>query len=117
MLPRYATQILLARQHRGVRPDRPVIVSFVGDTGFDGPHVFPDPGVEYDWRFLFDLPAIVAVKPGIDCLPALRGVFAEARLYPTLVDVELQSAASVIDSRLRLLPFPRNSPGWKELFA
>lgn len=118
MLPRNAAGILIARQQRGLRPEGVIVVSFVGQTDFDCTHVLAYQGEEYDWRFLYDLPVMVVTKPGIDCLPAVRAIFDEAQLYPTLVDIERQRAASVIGNKpLRLWPFTRRSAAWKELFA
>lgn len=117
MLPGNAQPILDARLG-GMRPAKPIVVSYVGDTELDGPHVHARSGWRYDWRFLVDLPTIVVVKPGVEVRDALSEIFAVARLYPTLVDVECQNAASVIDNRpLRLWPFGRRGAAWQSLFA
>jgi len=119
MLPRNASQILLARQRDGMRPDLPVIVSFVGSLPeYENPKVFADPGVDYDWRFLFDLEVLIVVRPGIDCKAAIEAIFAVARLYPTLVDIERKSAASILETKpYSDWPITRRSAAWKELFA
>lgn len=116
MTPRGSDAILQARM-AGNRPADPVVVSFAGDTGWANPHVFAEPGVEYDWRFLVGLPVYIVVKPGIECREAIRAIYAQAELYPTLVDIEAQTAASVIDDKpLRLWPIYRAGSRWKDIF-
>lgn len=118
MLPRGGAPILIARTQRGERPHGVIVVSFVGETDLDCTHIYAEAGQEYDWRLLRDLPVLIATRPGIACLPAVREIFEHARPYPTLVDVELQQAASVIDNKpLRLWPMSRSGAAWKELFA
>lgn len=116
MTPRNSEPILQARM-RGERPADPVVVSFVGAIDWTNPQVFAEPGIEYDWRFLVDLPVYIVVKPGIECREAIRGIFRHCALYPTLVDIERQIAASVVDDKpLRLWPIYREGSRWKEIF-
>ena len=115
--PRNASSIVLGRD-RGVRPADPVVISFVGDTGWENPHVYADSGEVYDWSFLTNLHVFIVVKPGIDCHQTIRDVFAVAALYPTLVDIESETAASVIaDHPLRLWPMSRGFKHWTEIFS
>lgn len=116
MLPRNASPILIARQRDGRRPYLPIVVSFVGDIGWDNPQVFADAGVEYDWRFLHDLFVYIAVKPGLEVRDAIAAIFAESRPYPTLVDVVQKRAASVIAPR-RLWRWAPHAKDSKELFV
>lgn len=116
-LPRNANSIAIGRNH-GMRPRDPVIVSFAGDTGWPNPHVYADSGAVYDWTFLTALHVFIVVKPGIECQRAIRDIFAVAALYPTLVDIESQTAASVIDDHpLRLWNMSRGFKHWKEIFC
>jgi hypothetical protein len=116
-LPRNAQAIVRARLE-GSRPADPVVVSYVGDTGWRNPHVFADAGQRYDWRFLLDLEVLIVVAKGVDVRQALLDIFAVARLYPTLIDLEQRQAGSVIDAApLRVWPFTPRHPAWKELFA
>lgn len=95
MTPRNSEPILQARM-RGERPADPIVVSFVGAIDWENPQVFAEPGIEYDWRFLVDLPVYIVVKPGIECREAIRGIFRQCALYPTLVDIENKTSASVV---------------------
>ncbi len=99
-----------------MRPADPIVVSFVGSTEFDGLHVHPTAGDEFDWRFLAALPVLIVTKPGIDCRDSIRSIFAQAELYPTLADIETQVCGSVISPRDIWL-HGRTSESWKALFA
>lgn len=118
MIPRGAQLVIDARMQGG-QPRDPVIVSFVGSVPWTGNVVIhADPKGVYDWRFLRDLLVQIVVKPGVEARDNLFAIFEQARLYPTLIDLEKQQAASVLCAKpLRLLPFPKHHPGWQELFA
>lgn len=105
----------------GLKPEHPVIVSFVGTTGFDNPHAYADSGVRYDWRFVKGLAVQVFVKPGIDARDALERIFDEVDLvqaYPMLVDVERKQVAAVVENRpLSLWHVKAGGSMWKDFFA
>lgn len=119
-LPRNAQAIIDAREG-GMAPADAVIVSFIGHTGFENPHVYCDPGVEYDWRFLTKLATQIYVKPGIDARSAMKALFDEADLmqtYPMLVDDERQEVAFIVDNKpLKLWALKRESDIWKGIFG
>lgn len=99
-IPRNAWQIVRARES-GMRPAGMVLVSLIGDTPWPETTVYAEPGKRYDWAFLTGLPAAIVVRPGIDAMPTIRGVF-DVTLpyrggYPWLVDVEREQVSSVVD--------------------
>ncbi len=99
-----------------------VVVSFIGDTDYryDWPHVYADPGVDYDWRFARDLRTLIVVKPGIDVSKAMGAIFEEEILsgwYPTLLDAERQQVASIVENRpLKLWPVKKGGEVWRNYF-
>lgn len=96
-MPRNAQAIVSARSG-GLRPARPVAVSFVGDVPWDTPTVYADSGRHYDWSWARDLQAYIVMRPGIDIGPALRGLFDPyAFHYLGLVDIDKRAVAFVID--------------------
>lgn len=116
MLPRNAQGILDLRL-RGKRPADPLVVSFIGATDWPEPHVFCDPGVRYDWRFLLGLLVFVAVRPGLSVRDSLVDIFEVAKLYPMLVDFENEQIAAVIDNKpLRLWKMPPRGRYTRDLF-
>lgn len=126
-LPRNASSIVRGRE-RGVRPADPVVISFVGDTGWENPHVYADSGEVYDWSFLIGLRVLIVVKPGIECQQTIRDIFAACSVYrdrlgmfyPTLIDIESQTVASIFEVHpLRLFPENRSYQHrhWKEMFS
>jgi len=101
--------------------DESLIVSFVGQTKYANAHIFADSGVRYDWGFIADkVHAIIMVKPGIDASDAIRGIFDNSDpmlAYPTLVDVQAQHVACVIDGHpIRLWQTKRGSELWRQFF-
>lgn len=119
-LPRNAQAIVTMRAE-GWKPEDPVIVSYVGDTGFDNPHVYANSGEEYDWRFLKGLQVSIFVRPNVNAKHAMKALFAEADLmqgYPWLVDVELKHAACIIENNpIQLWHLIDGSDIWQEFFA
>lgn len=120
MLPRNAASILAARQG-GLKPAKPVVVSFVGSTPLDGPHVFADSGAVYDWTFLAGLRSIIVTRPGIDSLDAMRGLYRVCdplrEGYPVLIDCEREHLAYVVfDNPIRLWQASRDSELWASVF-
>ncbi len=118
-LPRNAQAILDLRAG-GMKPEHPVIVSFVGHTGFENPHVFVENGERCDWRFLHGLQAQIFVKPGVNAKHAMKAIFDEVDLmqsYPALVDVELKQLAFVVGNKpLKTWPVKSGTELWKEFF-
>ena len=117
-LPRNAQSILDVRL-RGLRPDAPVFVSYVGSLPVPNPTVYADSGQRYDWRFLRGLTVYIAVSAGIDASDAMRGAYAEMDSdYPTVIDYERQQLACVVMTMpLQLWQVQRHSQLWQEHFA
>lgn len=119
-LPRNARRIARARAE-GMRPVGMVLVSLIGDTPWPETTVYADPGKRYDWAFMRGLPAAIVVRPGMDAMPTIRGVFEESLPfgagYPWLVDVERQQLSSVVDiAPLKLWPTARGGHYWRGWF-
>lgn len=89
---------------QGYRPAKPVIVTFVGETPWDGEHVHCESGKSYDWAWSEDLPLMIVMAPGIDISDALRGCFWPTTMsLLTLVDIENERVSHVLD----LIPKPK----------
>lgn len=102
-MPDEAWRIASVRK-QGYRPAGSVIVSYVGETDWQGQHVHCISGKHYDWAWSRDLSIVIAMVPGCDISDALRGCFWPlAPEFLTLIDVENQRVSHVID----LLPKPR----------
>lgn len=102
-LPPGARQIVEARQS-GHKPELGVVVSFVGSTDLDGPHVYPRSGEVYDWRFLRDLQVSIVVKRGVDAADAMRKIFAETMPttgYPWILDLEAKHVSYLHNTKPR----------------
>jgi len=56
-----ASHIVKVRM-RGYRPADAVLVSLIGNTGFVNTTVLPEPGQQYDWRWIKDLDVILFVS-------------------------------------------------------
>lgn len=115
--PRNVQSVSRARA-RGI--ERGLVVSFVGETCIEGPHVYVDSGGVYDWRFALDLPVAVVVTRGVDARPVFRDLFLVAMLYPTIVDFDREHVGSVVEAssnsfQVRLLR--QGSEPWLRLFA
>lgn len=97
-----------------------LVVSFVGDTGLPGPHVFCDSGRRYDFRFAANRRAEIVVKPGIDAGRVMEDLYIVTEPYPTLIDLEAQILASIVPKArggLQLWPRARGSEPWRALFG
>ena len=117
--PRNLASLSEARARGQLDDGAIVVVSFVGPTQLDGPHVFVDGGKRYDWGFAEGRHAIIVTRPGIDTTHSMRGLFKASLPYPTFVDFDRQIAASIVDTpdgKLKLWPRRRGSPAWRELF-
>lgn len=105
MLPANAGAIASARRG-GLKPAKPVIVSYVGQTCWDGEHVHCESGQRYDWAWSEGLQIVIATAPGIDTRDAIFGTFWPLHFmacgYPTLIDVECQKVAHIV----ALIPKP-----------
>ena len=104
----------------GFRPSS-AVVSFVGSTRFDAPHVFPEPGKRYDWRFLARMPVYIVADSTCDMgdtLPAIFRVSDPTRVaYPTFIDPVALSIAYVIDADpIRFWTQPKGGAIWQEAF-
>jgi len=117
--PRNAPAIERYRREGWLADGEGVIVSLVGDTPIDGPHVFADPGRRYDWACMRGLHAIVVTAQGLDagrCMADLYDI-APFGAPPTLVDFAAQLLATVVSANpLVLLPERRGSSSWSALF-
>jgi hypothetical protein len=106
---------------QGIRKGSPIVVSFVGSTGYDNPHVFADSGKQYDWTFTKDLHCTIVVKPGVDAAHAMRSICAQADWfegYPILVDAERQQLAYIVTPNpLHLWPVKAGTHTWHRHFA
>lgn len=100
----------------GLEKGSSVVVSFVGDTDYKHPHVYADPGRDYNWRFAEHVRTVIVVRPGLDVLRALVAIFeAEARSgwYPTLVDIEAKTVGSIVDGQpIKLWPKREGCETW-----
>jgi hypothetical protein len=102
-LPDGALPIEQARE-RGQKPAGSVIVSYVGPTPWDAPHVFCESGLRYRWAWSEELPLVIVTAPGIDAGDAIRGCYwpTNPREFTTLIDIERRHVAFIV----RLLPKP-----------
>lgn len=95
-LPRNASAIAAARQG-GLRPAKPIVVSYVGDTPWDNPTVYADSGQRYDWSWAKDLEVQIVVKPGVDATDAVDSLFDPfATSYLGLIDIERKHVSFVV---------------------
>lgn len=102
-MPNNAWEIERVRK-QGYRPASTVIVSYLGETEWQGPHVFCESGKRYAWDWSRDLSIVIVLCPGVDATDAIRGCFwPMAPNLLTLIDVERMAVAHV----LGLLPKPR----------
>lgn len=113
-LPRNAEAVLRGEND----PKDPLVVSFVGDTCLAGIHVFVDSGRRYDWRFAFDLQALIVVRPGVDARLTMGDIFQATQPYPSLVDFDRKFVASIVENGagLKLWPRRQGSEPWRALF-
>lgn len=115
-LPRNLRAAETARE-RGV----PLVISFVGDTEWPNPTVYVDGGKRYDWSFMRGLDTIIAVRPGIDSLDAVRQILAHTdtlKGLPVVIDVEHQEVACVIEGPpVQLWQVRRGSVLWQQYFS
>lgn len=100
-----------------------LVVSFVGDTPWPFlPTIYCDSGGVYGWDFVKTLPCptIIAVKPGIDAVRAIRAIFERSNLmigYPVIADVENEEVACVVDGNpFGLWQVKRGTELWKLYF-
>jgi len=96
-MPRNAAPILEARLG-GLKPAGTVIVSFVGDTPWDGPTVYCDSGQKYDWAWAEKLEFCVVVNPETDATDALENLFKHqsSASYLCLIDIQLQQVSYLL---------------------
>ena len=101
--------------------DVPLVISFVGDTEWPNPTVYVDGGKRYDWSFVRGLDTIIAVRPGIDSLEAVRQILAHTDTFkglPVVIDVEHQEVACVIEGPpVQLWQVRRGSVLWQQYFS
>lgn len=98
-----------------------LVVSFVGDTPWRLPTVYCDSGKTYLWECVRGLQVIVAVRPGVAVLDALRELLAlvdsATRGYPVLVDVDAREVACVVEgSPVGLWQVKRGTDLWRQYF-
>lgn len=118
-LPRNAAPIVNARL-AGKAPARGVVVSYVGETPIDAPHVYCDSGKRYDWGFLTGLQTFICARPGVNCVDAIQQLFARANVmrgYPVLIDIQNEHMAYIVAAApLRLWQVARGSEAWAGVF-
>lgn len=104
-MPGGAWPIAQARR-QGLKPAEAVIVSYVGETPWQGPHVHCDSGKAYDWAWSEGLSLVIVVANGTDATDAIRGCFWPEHHnrtgFPTLIDIENRRVAYIV----RLVPKP-----------
>lgn len=100
--------------------DDGVVVSYVGQTPIDAPHVFVDSGRQYDWSALAGLSAYIVVTKGIDARLAIVDLCrcSELGKAPHLIDFEAKLLAWIVShDPITLLPQRRGSSSWVNLFS
>jgi hypothetical protein len=60
-----AEKIIKARM-AGMRPADPVVVSLIGPYAVDNPTVIPEPGKQYDWRWVKGLEVALLIASSVD---------------------------------------------------
>lgn len=98
-----------------------LVVSYVGDTPWALPTVYCDSGKRYAWECVRGLQVIVAVRPGVAVLDALREILDLAdtikRGYPVLVDLAAEEVACVVHGRpVGLWQVRRGTELWRDYF-
>jgi hypothetical protein len=97
-----------------------VAVSLVGDSPLRMPTVYVDPGRRYDLRCCAGLFAFIVTTPGVDTRDVIDQLWPITCPYITLVDVERQVVASVVDrpnGSRKLWPRRRGSEPWLAVFG
>lgn len=119
--PRNAAAIAELRAAGKLAAGDCIVVSFIGSTPLDAPHVFCDPRVRYDWRFAKGLHATIVSRPGIDISQVNGDLSALTLPYPSLVDFDQQLVASIVprsDARgFKFWPRRRGSDAWQAIFG
>ncbi len=119
-LPRNASSIKAAREAGRLDFGGSVAVSLIGDTPLRMPHIYIDPGKRYDFRCMTGLFAFIVTKPGLDSKTAIDQLWPITQKYITLVDVERQVVASVVDTTnggRKLWPRRKGSEPWLAIFG
>jgi hypothetical protein len=100
--------------------DTGVVVSFVGKTAIDAPHVFVDSGRRYDWSALAGLSAFIVVTKGVDARHAMVDLYriSEIGRTPQLIDFDAKMMAWIVSADpLTLDPQRVGSLPWVNLFS
>ena len=120
-LPRNAKAIIKARAKGRLQDGDCFIVSFVGTTCLEEPHVYVDSDRRYDWDFVSGLHASIVVRPGVKAGQVMEDLYRLTVLYPNLIDFEQQIVGSLVEkadgSGLKLWPRRQASESWRALFA
>lgn len=119
-LPRNSQALLDYRRQGLIREYDGVVVSFVGKTAIESPHVFVDSGRRYDWRPVAGLNVCIALAAGVDARHAMVDLYRQAAngWQPSIVDFDGKHVAWVVsDKPLTLLPHGRGSATWAGLFS
>lgn len=94
-------QKLIDIRKRGLVPDCPVIVSFVGEVPqMDTIHIYPRSGVVYDWRFMDGLEVYVVVGEKTDaehCIKSLHELRGCTSPYVGVVDADRRLVSFVVN--------------------
>lgn len=118
--PRNAAALRKAREAGDAKIGDQVVLSFVDRTELGFPHLFVDPGRRYDLRCVTGLFATVATRPGIDARKLIEDLCVLTQPYVTLMDVERQVVASVVDGAggaFKLWPRRRGGEAWRAYFG
>lgn len=118
--PRNAASIKAMRESGRLDFGGHVAVSLVGDTPLRMPTLYVDPGKRYDFRCCTGLFAFVVTRPGIDSTTAIDQLWPITQRYITLIDLDRQIVASVVDTTTggrKLWPRRKGSEPWLAIFG
>ncbi len=95
--PPGAASVIESRERMDFR-EGPVIVSYVGTTPWDAPHVHCTSGQDYDWEWAWGLELCVVLKPGVNARDAILNCFQRCTLdrFLTLIDIERKLVSYVV---------------------
>lgn len=120
-IPRGAQCIVESLSRREPWP-HPVVVSFTGRRSpFDATHIFPFPGVSYDWRWINALPVWIIATAGASDAEAMQEIAGRCAPYAGLVDPALRAVAFLVgygaDEAPKVWQAAPGSPDWCNWFS
>ena len=119
-LPRNAAAIKAKRERGRLDFGGEIAISLVGDTRLKMPHLYADPGKQYDFRCCTGLFVYVVTRPNVDAMTTVRQLWHITQKYITLVDVQRQIVGSIVDNpdgTLKLWPRRKGSEPWLAIFG